>query len=66
MTIISNIPAAIKLYSAVTSFNTNKTKIGAAKSAGDFEEERKWIMDSASTFGPMLMKNFGCDLHIHG
>ena len=66
MKIIRNIPAAIKLYNAVKSFNTNKTKIEAAKSAGDFEEERKWILDSTSTFGPMLMKNFGCDLHIHG
>ena len=41
MKIIRNIPAAIKLYNAVKYFNKNKTKIEAAKAAGDYEEERK-------------------------
>ncbi|MCQ2546084.1 MAG: 1-acyl-sn-glycerol-3-phosphate acyltransferase [Clostridia bacterium] len=66
MKIIPNIPAAVKLFREVKSFNKNLKKIEDAKAAGDFEEERKWILDSTSTFGPMIMKDFGCDLHVHG
>ena len=47
-------------------FNKNKARIEAAKAAGDFEEERKWILDSTATFGPMIMGQFGVDLHVHG
>lgn len=66
MKVISNIPAAIKVFRDVKYFNKNLKKIEAAKAAGDFEEERKWILDSTSTFGPMIMKDFGCDLHVQG
>lgn len=66
MKIFPNIPAAITLLKDVRYFNKNKFKVEAAKAAGDFEEERRWILDSTSTFGPMIMKQFGCDLHVHG
>lgn len=66
MKIFSNILPAIKLIKYVNLFNKNRDKIEAARAAGDFEEERKWILDSTSTFGPMIIKQFGCDLHVHG
>ena len=66
MKIIPNIPAAIKLIRDVKYFKKNKARIENAKAAGDFEEERKWILDSTSTFGKMIMDQFGCDLHVHG
>ena len=50
MKIIPNIPAAVKLLGDVKYFNKNKARIEAAKAAGDFEEERKWILDSTATF----------------
>ena len=66
MKIFPNIPAAIRLMRDVKYFNKNLKRIEAAKAAGDFEEERRWILDSTSTFGPMIMEQFGCDLHIQG
>ena len=66
MKIIPNIPALIRLTRDVKLFNKNKAKIEAARAAGDFEEERKWILDSTSTFGPMIMNQFGCDLRVQG
>ena len=66
MVIIRNIPAAIKLLRDVKYFNKNKKKIDAARAAGDYEEERKWILDSTSTFGKMIIDQFGCDLHVYG
>ena len=66
MKIIPNLPAAFTLLGDVKYFNKNKAKIEAAKAAGDFEEERKWILDSTATFGPMIMEQFGVDLHVHG
>lgn len=66
MKIIRNLPAAVKLLRVVRYFNKNMKKIDDAKAAGDFAEERKWILDSTSTFGPMIMEEFGCNLHIQG
>ncbi len=66
MVIIRNIPAAIKLLRDVEYFNKNKNKIDSARAAGDYEEERKWILDSTSTFGKMIVDQFGCDLHVYG
>ncbi len=66
MKIIPNIPAAIKLFKDVKYLNKNRDKIQAARNAGDFEEERKWILDSTSTFGEMIKEQFGSDLHIRG
>ena len=66
MKIIRNIPAAVKLLQDVKYFNKNKARIEAAKAAGNFEEERRWILDSTSTFGPMIMEQFGCDLRVQG
>ncbi len=66
MVIIRNIPAAIKLLKDVKYFNKNKNKIDSARSSGNYEEERKWILDSTSTFGKMIVEQFGCDLHVYG
>lgn len=66
MKVFANIPAAFKLLRDVKFFNKNKKKIDRARAAGDFEEERKWILDSTSTFGQMVMDQFGCELHVQG
>ena len=66
MKIFSSISTALMLLGDVRYFDKNKAKIEAAKKAGDFAEERKWILDSTSAFGPMIMRQFECDLHIHG
>ena len=66
MKILANIPAAFKLMRDVKYFNKNKKKIDNARAAGDFEEERKWILDSTSTFGRMVMEQFGCELNVQG
>lgn len=63
---LANIPAAFKILKDVKYFNKNKKKIDDARAAGDFEEERKWILDSTATFGPMIMDQFGCELFVQG
>lgn len=66
MKILPNIPAAFRLLLDVKFFNKNKKKIDRARSSGDYEEERRLILESTSAFGQMVMDQFGCDLHIHG
>ncbi len=66
MKILRNIPAAIKVFGDVIHYNKYKSLIDNAKSSGDKEEERRLILEATSTFGPKIMEQFGCDLHIHG
>ncbi len=66
MKIIRNLPSLLKLFADVNKFKKHAALIDAAKAAGDFEEEKKWILDATSTFGPLLMEQFHVDLHVHG
>ena len=66
MKIIRNIPAAIKVLGDVVHYNKYKSLIDNAKASGDAEEERRLILEATSTFGPKIMEQFGCDLHVHG
>ena len=66
MKIIRNIPAAVKVLGDVVHYNKYKSLIDNAKASGDAEEERRLILEATSTFGPKIMEQFGCDLHVHG
>ena len=66
MKVIRNIPAAIKVLGDVIHYNKYKSLIDNAKASGDQEEERRLILEATSTFGPKIMEQFGCDLHVYG
>ena len=66
MKILSNLPAFAKLVYCLKYFNPYKKKIEAAKAAGDYEEERKNILAATSSWGPMIMDMFGCNLVVEG
>lgn len=66
MKIIPNIPGFAKLVYCLRYFNKYKKKIEAAKAAGDYEEERRQILAATSTWGPMIMDMFGCELIVDG
>lgn len=66
MKIIRNIPAACKVLGDVVRYNKYKSLIDNAKASGDKEEERRLILEATSTFGPKIVEQFGCDLHVHG
>jgi len=66
MKIIRNIPAAVKVLGDVIHYNRYKSQIDRARSSGDREEERRLILEATSSFGPKIMEQFGCDLHVHG
>lgn len=66
MKIIRNIPAACKVFGDVVRYNKYKSLIDNAKASGDKDEERRLILEATSTFGPKIVEQFGCDLHVHG
>ena len=66
MKLIRNIPAAVKVFGDVVRYNKYKSLIDNAKASGDFDEERRLILEATSTFGPKIVEQFGCDLHVHG
>ena len=66
MKITRNISAAFKVFGDVIHYNKYKSLIDNAKATGDAEEERRLILEATSTFGPKIMEQFGCDLHVHG
>ncbi|MDO4517880.1 MAG: lysophospholipid acyltransferase family protein [Bacillota bacterium] len=66
MKIFPNIVPIVKLMNSVGKYGTHKRMIDSAKARGDFDEERKWILDATSTFGKNVMASFGCDIHVHG
>lgn len=66
MKIIRNLPGFVTLFKDARFFNKNLHRIEDARAAGDFEEERKWILDSTSTFGTMFMEHFNIDYNLHG
>lgn len=66
MKIIRNLSGFLTLFKDAKFFNKNLKKIEAAKAEGDAEEERKWILDSTSTFGSMFMNHFDINFKLHG
>ena len=50
MNIIANIPGAIKMISCLRHLQPDKKHIEAARAAGNYEEERKWILKSTTTW----------------
>ncbi len=66
MNIIANIPGGIKLLSCLKHLRPNRKNIEAARAAGDFEEERKWILKSTSEWGTHVMQLFGSTLTVYG
>ena len=66
MKIIPNIPGFAKLVYCLKYFNKYKKKIEAAKTSGDAEEERRYILEATSTWGPMIMDMFGSTLEVTG
>ena len=47
MKIIRNIPAAVKVFGDVIRYNKYKSLIDNAKASGDFEKERRLILEAA-------------------
>ena len=66
MKVIRNSPAAVKVLWDVIRYNKYKGMIDKAKATGNAEEERRLILEATSTFGPKIMEQFHCDLHVHG
>lgn len=66
MKIIPNIPGFAKLVYCLRYFNKYKGKIEAAKAAGNAEEERRYILEATSTWGPMIMDMFGSTVEVEG
>ena len=66
MNIIANIPGGIKMLSCLKHLRPNRQHIEAARAAGDFEEERKWILKSTATWGDHVMDLFGSTVTVHG
>lgn len=56
----------MKIFGDVIHYNKYKKPIDNAKAAGDYEEERRLILEATSTFGPKIVEQFGCDLHVYG
>lgn len=66
MKIFRNIPAAVKLYSALKQFNPYKAAIEDAKKKGDYERERENIQAAESIWSKHVMDMFGAQLVVHG
>lgn len=66
MKIFANIPGAWKLVRCLKYLKKNKQMIQQTREAGDFEEERKWILKSSSSWGPYVLKTFGSTLSLKG
>lgn len=66
MKIFANIPGAFKMLCCLTHLSENKRAIEKARSEGDFEEERKWILKSTSTWGTKVLDKFGTKLNVTG
>lgn len=66
MNIIANIPGAIKMLSCLRHLQPDKKHIEAARAAGNYEEERKWILKSTTTWGNHVMDIFGSTVTVYG
>ena len=66
MKIIPNIPGFAKLIYCLKYFNAYKKKIASAKAAENYAEERGYILEATSTWGPMIMDMFGSTVEVEG
>ena len=66
MKLLPNIPAFAKLVYCLRYFNRFRKKIDAARASGDHEEERRWILEATTTWGPMIMDMFGSEVRVQG
>ena len=66
MKILPNIPMALTLLKDVRHYKKYAKLIDAARARGDFEEERRLILECTSTFGKLILDQVGCDLHVQG
>ena len=66
MKIIPNIPGFAKLIYCLKYFNAYKKKIASAKAAENYAEERGYILEATSTWGPMTMDMFGSRVEVEG
>lgn len=66
MKIIANLPGFAKLLHSLKYMNTNKKIIENAKTSGDAELEREYILKSTSVWGEMVFKMFGSELILYG
>ncbi|MDO4546275.1 MAG: lysophospholipid acyltransferase family protein [Bacillota bacterium] len=66
MNVFANIPGFAKLVYCLKYLRVNKKEIEAAKAAGDHERERKYILKSTATWGPMVMETFGSEVNVRG
>lgn len=66
MNIIRMIGPAFWLYGNLKYLNAYKTAIIESRAAGDYEEERKQILNATSDWGPRLVEYFDVDLKVEG
>ncbi len=66
MKIFANIPQGIKILNALKIFKKPRKLIYEAREKEDFETERKYILESTSTWGKLLCDKLGVDIEVTG
>ncbi len=66
MKIFANIPQGIKILNALKIFKKPRKLIYEARDRGDFETERKYILESTSTWGKLLCDKLGVEIEVTG
>ena len=66
MKIFANIPQGTKILNALKIFEKPRKLIYEARARGDFETERKYILESTSTWGKLLCSKLGVEIEVEG
>ena len=66
MKIFANIPQGAKILNALKIFKKPRKLIYEARARGDFETERKYILESTSTWGKLLCSKLGVEIEVRG
>ena len=66
MKIFANIPQGIKILNALKIFKKPRKLIYEARAREDFETERKYILESTSTWGKLLCSKLGVEIEVEG
>ena len=66
MNFIAIIPCFIIILSCLRHLQPDKNHFEAARAAGNYEEERKWILKSTTTWGNHVMDIFGSTVTVYG
>ena len=66
MKIFANIPQGAKILNALKIFKKPRKLIYEARARGDFETERKYILESTSTWGKLLCSKLGVEIEVEG